>query len=284
MCSIIMTYRCVHEIGRHTRIFSKSDNEYVIVNRQSDDDFWEVFPLNRPARSTNLEEETDTVGVLRAAREASTVGTSRGNGRDERDGREGEGDRVVMVNNFVGGGVEPDFGVVCHFRAKTVESLEKYMERQGGRMSYSAACLLLVALHSQYEKLLCKRKMIPFYSLKDIIVVDDVFLYANPSKLLDVRRFRAKVNVPYNRHNRSSFYAPEIWNRRTIPYYITPEATLFSMAYMITVCLFGDLPVDYEHDESQWGERLDQIYSTKMYWCLLRCLYTAPEKRQFVII
>ena len=271
VCSIIMTYRCVCEIGRYTRIIAKGNDEYAIVSTQLDDDFWSVFPLNtrRPVVHEDETEEADnTVRLLHAAQEAEA------SSRNE---------PVLMLNNYVGGSVA-SCGIVCQFKAKTLENLEEYVARRGGRLSYQAACLLLVALYNQHDRLLCKRKMIPFYSLKDIIVVDDMFMYANPSKLLNLRRFRATVTVPYNRHGRSNFYAPEIWNRRTIPYVITPEATLFSMAYMITVCLFGDLPTNYQHDESHWAERLDQIYSTKMYWCLLRCLYTEPERRRFVII
>ncbi len=268
VCGIIMAHRCVREIGRHTRIFAKRNKEYAIVSTQPNNDFWEGFPLNRGRPVFEEEDEASrTALLLQSARDA---GEARGT------------DPVLLVNNYVG--EVAGCGVVCEFRADRIEGLEEYIERQGGRLSYSAAYLLITALHSQQEKLLYKRKMIPFYSLKDIIVVDDVFMYANPSKLLDLHRFRATVNVPYDRHSRTSFYAPEIWNRRTIPYHITPEATLFSMAYMITVCLFGGLPVDYDQAESEWAKRLDQIYSTKMYWCLLRCLYTTPERRRFIII
>ena len=262
-----MAHMCVREIGRHTRIFSKRNKEYAIVSTQPNGDFWKIFPLNRRRPALEEEEASRTALLLRAAREA---GEARRN------------PPVLMLNNYMGS--DGEYNVVCEFRADRVEGLEEYIERQGGRLSYSAACLLLVALHSQYDMLLSKGKMIPFYSLKDIIVVDDIFMYANPSKLLEFSQFRAVVNVPYNRHSRGSFYPPEIWNRRTIPYYVTPHATLFSMAYMITVCLFGDLPVNCDWEESHWAKRLDQIYSTKMYWCLLRCLYTEPEKRRFIII
>ena len=278
MCSIIMTHRCVYNIGRHVSIFYKRNNEYAIVCRQRYNDFWAVFPLNikRSGSSEDSQEDEESRNVALVLRDAQAAGTPRNDDVDI--------EPALLINNYVGGSIGTNSNVVCQFKAERVESLKEYIARKGGMISYSTACLLIVSLHSQYEALLSKRKMIPFYSLKDIIVVDDKFVYANPSKLLSFRQFRAVVNVPYNRHCRDSFYPPEIWNKCTIPYNITPYATLFSMAYMIIVCLFGDLPINYDDGESQWAKRLDQIYSTKLYWCLLRCLYTTPEKRKFIII
>ena len=237
-----MTYKLVYSIGEYTKIFSVLNNNYVIVSALENPEFWNIFCLDKLEQIHCTEEIKEQ----------------------------------LEDNNCK---------VVCQFKANSVKSLREYIQKQGGILSYSRSCALLISLYIQHKKLLKNKKMIPFYSLDDIICIDNIFKYANPSKLLNVEQFKARVNVSYDLCNKNHFYAPEILNNHnhnhTLPFYITPNATLFSMGYMITVCYFGNLPNDRKMKSKK---QLDKIYSSKLYWSLLRCLYTNPESRFFAII
>lgn len=125
---------------------------------------------------------------------------------------------------------------------------------------------------------------IGFFTSKDFIIVDGLFIFLNDNKIFDLDITNEKIVIDKYFNNRgfdSYFISPEFFNGNMIPRMIPKSSTYYSLGCLIIFCLFGNIPKPNERDIKN---SIEGIIATKLYWCLLRCMELDSKKRQLYFI
>ena len=159
-------------------------------------------------------------------------------------------------------------------------SLDDYLKETG--INYQNAVDMLCDINELIVALEETEQCIPFFNTKDIIVIIGEncrprFVYLNNEKV---------YNFDYNNvaimnkiHEKSPFLSTELEDFNEIPYLFHSKSGLFSLACLISYCLFSKR-INVSNKEVV----LSVIHNTKLYWALLRMLETEPDDRYCLII
>jgi len=185
------------------------------------------------------------------------------------------------------------------FNARNVKSLKDFMKKRGGRMTYDDCFYFFKGVTKQLKALEKKDITIPFFSISDIIVIDDkLFLCANENNVLDIEDDLIVIDKPYQNNG---FFSPELEEITDLPSKISHKSGLFSLAAMATSLLNNKKLTEKEIENGfYWKTQtppkqtyenlsnkallLDLIFNTELYWALERCLDKNPEDRYYFFI
>jgi hypothetical protein len=118
---------------------------------------------------------------------------------------------------------------------------------------------------------------IPFMDINDIIVVDEKhYFYLNDNKLLDIKNNKLDIDEPYKK---SLFFSPELDNIKQLPTSISYKAGFYSLASMVVFCMLDD-----KITEDNKNAVMAPIYTSTLYWALMRMLEKDPSDRFYLII
>jgi hypothetical protein len=168
-----------------------------------------------------------------------------------------------------------DNKVTITFRAASLQTLKEFVAKKEKQISYDDALQLFMNIKNQLETLEKQNKSIVTFDFEDIIVINDIlFFYINQDKVVD-KNNKGKLEIiqPIKKNH---FCAPEIC-KASLPAYISPKASFYSIAALITVCLTNDYQDDYV-------KALESIWQTPLYWALMRCLCHNPKDRFLLMI
>ena len=181
---------------------------------------------------------------------------------------------LKIIDQKMEGDVKKKFTI----KASSIKTLESFLKENGGKIGYDDSLTMLYDLGNQMQALERFYLGIPFFSIADIIVVNDKhFFYLNDEKVYNFGN--SKEMVIDQLHTKSPFISPEISKINQIPMKINFKSGFYSLAALVSYCLFAahitpDIKVEF----------LAPIYTTPLYWALIRMLVDDPQERYYLII
>jgi hypothetical protein len=154
-------------------------------------------------------------------------------------------------------------------QTESVQTLKQYLSHNGP-MDYHVAERMVMDLGAQMAALAGIGKGIMFFSLDDIIVLgNQTFMIANLDNIVSLNNESSLVLDHPAKFE--GFLPPEMENVRTLPFITNISSAYYSASLMCIHCMGID-------------KSLDQIYNSKLYFFLKRCLETDPSRRFFLFI
>ena len=181
---------------------------------------------------------------------------------------------LKIINQKMEGDIKKKFTI----RASSIKTLESFLKENKGKVGYDGSLAMLYDLGNQMQALERFYLGIPFFSIADIIVVDDKhFFYLNDEK---VYNFGNSGEIVIDQlHKKSPFISPEISKINKIPMKINFKSGFYSLAALVSYCLFAT-----HVTPDTKVELLAPIYTTPLYWALIRMLVDDPHGRYYLII
>ena len=165
---------------------------------------------------------------------------------------------------------------VIRFSATSVETLAQFIAQKAHQLSYDNALGLFLDIGNQLETLEKKQLGIPQFDIDDVIVVNaNTFFYINQEKVLpinDKNMLSLEIPIPKNK-----FSSPELKAIKSLPNTLPFQSGMFSLAALTSFCLTAD-------DDRDHTKALQSIFTTPLYYALLRCLHKTPQKRFYLMI
>lgn len=166
-------------------------------------------------------------------------------------------------------------------KAENIQLLSTFIKKRNNRVDYNNALYMLYDLGNQLLTLERFYLGIPFLSLHDIIVVENKdkihFFYINDEKVYNISS--SKLMVVDTPHEKSPFLSPEMKKSNKLPITLNFKSAFYSLASLVTFCLFNK-HVTLENKD----DLLAPIYTSALYWALMRMLIDKPENRFYMII
>ena len=195
------------------------------------------------------------------------------------------------------------------FKATRVESLKQFTEKMHDKnmdgLIYTLVLKLLADVGTLLQHAMSEYgRAIPFFSLEDIIVIENEnenatttaeptyptfdFVFINGEKLLQTiqtsRETNAlRVDVPLQVNKQTSFLPLELAESelKHLPINVTATSWLYSLS---SLCIYALLNYKFKNGEDDI-ERIGRPFlHTSLYFCLKRCMKTKPEKRVLLYV
>ena len=197
------------------------------------------------------------------------------------------------------------------FKATRVESLKQFIEKMHDNnymhdknmdgLGYTLVLKLLADVGTLLQYAMSEYgRAIPFFSLEDIIVIENEnenattttteepptfdFVFINGEKLLQTSRDNALlVDVPLQVNKQTSFLPLELAESelKHLPMHLTTTSWLYSLS---SLCIYALLNYKFKNGEDDI-ERIGRPFlHTSLYFCLKRCMKTKPEKRVLLYV
>ena len=197
------------------------------------------------------------------------------------------------------------------FKATRVESLKQFIEKMHDNkymhdknmdgLRYTLVLKLLADVGTLLQYAMSEYgRAIPFFSLEDIIVIENEnenattttteepptfdFVFINGEKLLQTSRDNALlVDVPLQVNKQTSFLPLELAESelKHLPMHLTTTSWLYSLS---SLCIYALLNYKFKNGEDDI-ERIGRPFlHTSLYFCLKRCMKTKPEKRVLLYV
>ena len=144
-------------------------------------------------------------------------------------------------------------------------TLKDFLKKNHYQLNYNDCLILFTYLVDQIRTLKEKNKIIPFFSIENIVKINDAWKFNNQNKI-----FNIDDNTIFP--DKNDFTPPEE--------NYTYKSGLYSLACLITFCLTNKR----EHTSSEILSTLKPIYATKLYWALKRLLKDDPNERVLLMI
>jgi len=163
-------------------------------------------------------------------------------------------------------------------KADNVTTLKELLKKHKNKLPYELCMELLYNIGNQIQTLERFYLGIPYIDLDDIIVVNDkTFLFLNSNKLLDIKSQQLEIEQPIKK---GMFFSPELQEIKKIPANISYKSSFYSLGSLIVFC--------YYHKQldmnSEISLQIKSLYTSKLYWSLLRLLEKDTSKRHYLII
>lgn len=171
------------------------------------------------------------------------------------------------------------------FNAQSVMPLTTFINKQGNKQgtNYNIILHFIGNIGNQLTFLRNKGYSIPFFSLEDFIVIDNIiFSFINDDKIfkIDEKTKNITVDYPIKYNKTHSFIPPGIAlglgdQPDKIPIDIYYSSIYYSLAQL---CVYIFLRKEIK-DEEDYDKIAGPFIYTSLYWCLKRCLDKDESKR-----
>jgi hypothetical protein len=181
---------------------------------------------------------------------------------------------------------------VVEFSAESVQTLSQFLNHEKS-FDYQTILFMLHNIGKQLLHLEENNKGILFFDLEDIIVINDnTFVFINVDKILESKNRLFTLMTPIQM--KSLFLSPELKGKLTLPLEIYNTSSYYSLALLLIYCLYGTTfftqniqniqNIQSNKDSTKKFSFLDAIFSTNLYYFLIRCLKLDPYQRKFIYI
>lgn len=139
------------------------------------------------------------------------------------------------------------------------------------------------------------RRAVPYFSLDDIVVVnDELALFVNDDKLFEIHSDETiDVTRAIGRED-GSFYPPDLSGEgggklASLPYTVSTRCAYYSFGMLVAYCATLNPVLLMKHGAVRKVALkregvLDPIQGTKLYWFILRCCASNPAKRRMIYV
>jgi hypothetical protein len=179
----------------------------------------------------------------------------------------------------------PTLTTKIEFHATSVIPLSKFINKKENKqgLHFNTMLHFMGNIGNQLTHLKNNGYSIPFFSLEDIVVIDDViFAFINTDKIFKIdtnNNNNITIDYPISYNASNSFIPPGIGFENTketkIPIDVHYSSAYYSLAQL---CMFIFLKEKIK-DEIEYDEVSGSFIYTSFYWCLKRCLDKDENKR-----
>ena len=163
-------------------------------------------------------------------------------------------------------------------KADSVITLKELLKKHKNKLPYELCMELLYNIGNQIQTLERFYLGIPYIDLDDIVVVNEkTFLFLNSDKLIDIKSQQLEIDQPIKK---GMFFSPELQQIKKIPAKISYKSSFFSLGSLIVFCYYQKELDIYNEIKPQ----IKSLYTSKLYWSLLRLLEKDISKRHYLII
>lgn len=167
--------------------------------------------------------------------------------------------------------------IIC-FECDTIQTLNEYIENNGdnGKLNYQTIVKIIYDVGILIKNLEEDKMGIFCFSLDDFIVINNsFFLFVNQFKLSNIYKNNLTLTIPINQSENFIDFNMNFSHLPIKEYY---TISYYSFGLMIFYLLTG------ERNSKENMILLNQIYSTPLYYFILRCLNTNPKERYYIYI
>ena len=171
-----------------------------------------------------------------------------------------------------------DIKKIFTISAKSIVPLRVFLKKHPKGLAYDSCLSMLYDLGNQMQALERFYMGIPFFDISDIIVVDNKhFFYLNDDK---VYNFGINKEIVIDKpHKKSPFISPEMARINKITMKLNFKSGFYSLAALVSFC-FTQAYVNNDNKK----QLLAPIFTTTLYYALLRMLETESADRFYLII
>jgi hypothetical protein len=167
--------------------------------------------------------------------------------------------------------------IIC-FECDTIQTLNEYIENNGDnrKLNYQKIVKIIYDVGILIKFLEEDKMGIFCFSLDDFIVINNnFFLFVNQFKLSNIYKNNLTLTIPINK---SENFIDFNMNFSHLPIKEYFTISYYSFGLMIFNLLTG------ERNSKENNFLLNQIYSTPLYYFILRCLNSNPKERYYIYI
>ena len=176
---------------------------------------------------------------------------------------------------------------IITFYAERVRSLQKKLEKNSKQLHYEQGAALLFHAITAVKNLEESGFGIVCFDITDFIVINkDFFLFINSNKVIELEKNNLVINEPIQK---GEFPSPELNAMNSVPYKLPMQSSYFSLASFIGTVITGNrIQLNDMEGKTYSDEAVEpfirDIYYTKVYWALKRCLDVDYNKRVLTIV
>jgi hypothetical protein len=158
----------------------------------------------------------------------------------------------------------------------SVKTLEQFLSDSKKLIDYNTATKMTLDLVRQILYLEENEKTLSFLTPQDIIIIDNSkFLILNQTNIYEINRDHIEITTPYNV---SDFMPPTMVNNRSLPLKLYYTEVYYCIGKLLIYCLYNS-KIDQDTDLRLL---LGSIYSTRLYWFIVKCLINDARQRQLM--
>lgn len=181
---------------------------------------------------------------------------------------------IAMINGLIDNNWSGEWSIEDNkiiIQSEYSDTLDNFIKKK--KFSYNDALQFVSCMGIIISSIVPYNKSFLFLSLEDITVIDNEwYIINNVDKLVNIiDDDNIVLETPIKITER--LLPPEIKNINTLPFITNVSCIYYSIALLTIYCMNITLDSD-----------LNEIYDTKLYYFLKRCLLKSPEKRYYLLI
>jgi len=161
-----------------------------------------------------------------------------------------------------------------------IMTLGQYLNSKEGQLSYIDINNLIIQVGNQISEIERNNITVPFIEPVDIIVINNYFLYLGVNVITIKDNTSVIISKPYTKN---IFFSPEMISINSLPSNVSKKSWIYSLGMICIFCLSKDKRLNGKNNEELMGAIKD-IESTKLYFCIERCINSNPNKRFYYYI
>lgn len=168
---------------------------------------------------------------------------------------------------------------------ESIEPIVEILSKNSGYLAYNPCVHMIESLYRQFNQLQKKGYCYGTFNMRNIVVINGVhYVYLSDEDLLDVDSKSSTATVNYPLNGVKQFMSPEQRKETSLPYTLSSNSWLYSLASMVLLCLTGNKNSYEKQDYESKVELLEPIEQLPLYYTLLRCFHEDPKKRTYLYI
>lgn len=161
-----------------------------------------------------------------------------------------------------------------------IMTLKDYLNVKEGQLSYNDINNLLVQVGNQILTIERNNMTVPFIDPNDIIVINNYFIYLGVNIIPIEEDNDIMIVKPYKK---SIFFSPELLSITTLPNNVSRKSWIYSLGILCIFCLSKDKRLMGKNKDDLM-EKIKDIESTKVYFCIERCINPDTNNRYYYYI
>ena len=185
-----------------------------------------------------------------------------------------------IQNQLIGSTISNNYQSIT-FNALNVKTLNEYKNKNN--ISYDIILKMIFSLSKQLDYLINNEsKIFLIYNSKNIIVIDDKFIYLSNNYLINLNIENKTIQITSPFCKEEEFISPELLKIKRIPSIINYKIIYYSLGclaiHTLTNININNIKKEKEEEEKE-DLILTSIKNTKLFYLLKRCVHKNFKKR-----
>jgi hypothetical protein len=168
-----------------------------------------------------------------------------------------------------------------HLDCGSIQTLEQFRSKKSDLLDYNSVLNCCLMVGDQMNYFLKYGFISPYIDIDNIIVIDDIFFAYLNDNFVDVSEDGyMEIGQLYEKH---ILMGHELYNLKSLPGRIHVNDWIYSVGLLGVYLLTNSSDLQNKSHE-KYGQMIEMIQDTKLYFMLLRCLYKNVNERRYLYI